>query len=84
MAFSTAEAHENVRRIDRTGQIADLSGGKIQKAAKKRDFALPIATRASKILGPISRHLMAQIIPMLRNAHKSLALGWLLAYFRVL
>ena len=34
----------------------------------KRDFALPIAARATRILGPISRHLMAQIIPMTRNA----------------
>ena len=50
--------------------------GKIQKAAmtllcdttQKRDFASPIATRASKILEPISRHLKAEVIPMIRNA----------------
>ena len=84
VALGTMEAIEYVRRIDRTGQIADPSGGKIQKAAttllcdttQKRDFAFPIATRASKILGPISGHLMAQIIPMIRNAAQAFR-SWL-------
>ena len=51
--------HFTVRRIDRTGQITNSPGSKIQ-------------ARASKILGPISGHLMAQIIPMIRQCCTSL------------
>ena len=32
------------------------------------DFAVPIGTRASKTLGPISRHFVAQILPITCNA----------------
>ena len=35
----------------------------------------PIAALSSKILGPISRHLMAQIIPMICNAARVLCNG---------
>ena len=42
---------------------------------QKRDFALPIAARASEIMGPISRQHMAQIIPMIRKAAHATRLG---------
>ena len=74
--FSTMEAYGYVRQMDRAGRIADSSRDKIQKATttllcdtnQKSDFALPIAKRASKFVGPISRHHVAQILPMIRNA----------------
>ena len=73
MAHRTMEAHACVRHLDHAGKIADSPSDKKQKAAtallrdaiQMRDFSLPIATRSSKILGPISRHLMAQILPMM-------------------
>ena len=90
MAFSTMKACEYVHRIGRTGEIADSPEIKIQKAAMtllcdttlERNFAIPVAARASRILGPIGRHLMAQVIPMIRNAAQAsrpgLAVGFLL------
>ena len=57
MALSTMEAYEYVRWIGRTGKIADSPGGRLQKASTtllrdtthKRDFGLPLATKASPI-----------------------------------
>ena len=65
MGHSTMEACEGVRHLDHAGRIADSPSSKKQKAAtallrdaiQNRYFSLPIAARASKILGPISRHL---------------------------
>ena len=79
MAHSTTEAYEYVRHLYHVGRIADTPSDKKRKAAtallrdatRKRDFSLPIVARASKILGPISRHLTAQIIPMICNAARA-------------
>ena len=59
MAVSTMEADEYVHQMDRTGKIADSPSDGTQKAAttllcdtvQKRDFALPVARRASQVLG---------------------------------
>ena len=79
MACSTMEAYEYVCHIDRVGSIADSPSDKKQEAAtallcdtiQKRDFAVLITARASRILGPISRHLMAQVIPMICNSARA-------------
>ena len=77
MAFSIMEACEYVRQMDRTGRIADSPRNTMQQKAattllsdtiQERDFALPIAKRASNILGPTSGHHVAQIPPMIRSA----------------
>ena len=34
-------------------------------------FALPIAKRASKVLGPISGHHVAQMLPLIRSAARA-------------
>ena len=83
------EAFEFVCHMDHGGRIADSPSNKKQKAAllrdtiQKRGFALPMAARASGILGPIGRHLMAQIIPVIcdaaRASRKGLAVGILRA-----
>ena len=60
-------------------KIGDFSINKIRKAAtcllcdtvQKRGFALPVATRASKVLGPISRQHVAQILPLIRSAARA-------------
>ena len=79
MAHSTMEAFERASHLDHAGRSADSPSSKKQKAATtllrdvipKRDFSLPIAARATKILGPISRHLKAQILPMMCNAARA-------------
>ena len=89
---TTMGAYEYVCHMDRAGRSADSTSDKKQKAATallrdtipKRDFALPIATRASKILGPISRHLMAQIIPMMCTAARASRPGLASGILRVL
>ena len=67
---------------------ADFPSDKKQEAATAllRDaiHSLPIAARASKILGPISRHLMAQIIPMIWNAARASRTGLAVGILRVL
>ena len=86
------EAYEYVRHLDHAGRIANSPSDKKQKAAtallrdaiQKRDFSWPIATRASKILGPISRHFMAQIIPMICNAARATRPGLAVGILRVL
>ena len=88
MAFSTMEASEYVRQIDRTGKIAESPNHRIQKAAttllcdtiQNRDFALPVARWASKALGAISSCHVTQILPMICTARASrpgLAVGTL-------
>ena len=92
MACSTKEAFEYVCHIGHAGKIAHSPGDKKQKAATalprdeipKRDFAKPIAARVSRILETISRHLMAQIIPMICSAPRDPRPGLAVGTFRVL
>ena len=92
MAFSTMEAYEYVRRFDGTRKIADSSDHMIQKAAttllcdtiQNRDFALPVARRASKSLGPISRFHVAQILPMMQKAAPASRPGLAVGILRLL
>ena len=78
--------------MDKADRIADSPSDKKHKAATTllrdaiqiRDFAVPIAARASRILGPISRHLMAQIIPMICDAARASRLGFAVGILRVL
>ena len=52
--------------------------------SKIRDFAAPIAARASKIFGPISLHLIAQILPMMCNAARASRPGLAVGVLRCL
>ena len=87
MAHSTMEAYEHVRHVDHAGNIADSPSNKKQKSATtvlrdaipKRDFSVPTAARATKLMGQISRHFVAQILPMIcdtaRACRPRLAVG---------
>ena len=63
MARSTADAINLVCCLDHNGKLDDSPQEKKQKAATtllrdeffRQDFAGPISSRASKVLGPISR-----------------------------
>ena len=87
MAFSTMEAYEFVCQKDRLGNVIDSPRHNMKKAAtiflsnttQKREFSLPTARRASKVLGPISRHSITQVLSMVcaasRASHPGLAEG---------
>ena len=62
MAHNTVKALDIVRRLDHDGKVDESPQGKKQKAAtallrdelQKQDFAKPVSSRASRILGPVS------------------------------
>ena len=74
MAQSTANAFDNVRRLDRDGKLDEAPKNKEQKIASgllcdklyEQDFAGLISVRASKFLGPISRYRVADILPHMK------------------
>ena len=79
MARSTAEAFNIVCCLDRSGKLDDSPQDKKQKAATallrdklyKQDFAGPISLRASRILGPISRFRIVEILPHMKLASRA-------------
>ena len=70
MACSTADAFDIVSRLNCNGNLDEVLQNKKQKVATgllldklhEQDFAGPFASRASKVLGPISRHRVADIL----------------------
>ena len=70
MARSTAGAFNMVCCLDRSGKLDDSPQDKKQKTATTllrdelcgQDFARPISLRASKVLGPISRFRVVEIL----------------------
>ena len=56
----------------------------LRDAIEIRDFSVPIAAPVSKILGPISRHLMAQILTMICDAARASRPGIAVGILRVL
>ena len=75
----TAEAFNIVCRLDRNGKLDEVSQDKKQKVATSllrdklhtQDFAGPISLRASKVLGPISRYRVADILPRMKLASRA-------------
>ena len=84
MARSTAEAFNVVCCLDRNGKLDDSPQDKKQKAAttllrdesKRQDFAGPISLRASKVLGPISRYRIADILPHMKLVSRASRSSW--------
>ena len=70
MACSTANAFDIVCRLDRDGELEEAPQNKKQKLATgllrdklhEQDFAGLISVWASKILGPISRYRVADVL----------------------
>ena len=89
MARSTAEAFNMVCCLDRNGKLDDSPLDKKQKVATtllrdelyRQDFAGPISSRASRVLGPISRFRVVEILPHMklvsRASHPGLTVGFL-------
>ena len=69
MAQSTADAFDIVCRLDRYGTLDEAPQNDKQKVATgllldklhKQDFVGPLSSRASRVLGPISRYRVADI-----------------------
>ena len=51
---------------------------------QQRDFLPPIARRATKVLGPVSKHRIAQVLPVIRCASRSTRPGSAVGIFRVM
>ena len=70
MALSTADAFDIVCRLDRNDTLDEVPQNKKQKIATwlfldklhKQNFAGPLSCRASRVLGPISRYRVADIL----------------------
>ena len=88
MTFHTANAFDIVCRLDRDDILDEVPQNKKQKVAtnllldkmRTQDFAGPLSGRATRVLGPINRHRIADILPhMNRVSRASPALDYLLA-----
>ena len=92
MARSTSEALNTVCCLDRNGKLGDVPQDKKQKAAAsllrdeshRQDFAGPISMRASKVLGPISRCRVADILPHMKLASRASRPGLAVGFLRIL
>ena len=70
MTFHTVNAFDIVCQLDRNDTLDEVPQNKKQKVATgllldklhKQDFAGPLACRASRVLGPISRHRVASCL----------------------
>ena len=90
MAHSTADAFNMVCCLDRNGKLDEVPQDKKQKAATtllrdeflKQDFAGPISLRASKVLGPISRSLVVEILPHMKLASRASRPGLTVGFVR--
>ena len=92
MAFCIADAFDILWRLDRNGTLDEVPQNKKQKVATgplldklhEQDFAGPLACRASKVLGPISRHRVADILHHMQLVSRASRLRLTVGFLRVL
>ena len=92
VAFNKVSAFDIICRLDRNDTSDDVPQNKKQKAATgllldklhKQDFSGPLACRASKVLGPISRHRVADILPHMKIVSRASRPGLLVGFLRIL
>ena len=88
---STANAFDVVCRLDRNDTLDDFPKNKKQKTATgllldklhKQDFAGPLSSRASRVLGPISRHRVADILHHMKLVSRASRPGLLVGFLRI-
>ena len=86
MAFNTASAFDIISPLDRNDTLQEVPQNNKQKAAtgllldklNKQDFDGPLACRASKVLGPISRHRVPDILPHIKIVSRA---SWVTCWF---
>ena len=92
MACSTANAFDIVCGLDREGKLDEAPQNKKPKFATgllrdklyEQDFAGPISVRASKVLGPISRYRVADILPHMKLVLRASRPGLTVGVLRIL
>ena len=92
MTCSTANAFDIICSLDRDGKLDEAPQNKKQKLATvllrdklfEQDFAGPISVRASKVLGPISRHRIADILPHMKLVSRASRPGLIVGVLRIL
>ena len=92
MAFNTANAYDIVCRLDRDDTLDEVPQNKKQKVAtgllldklRKQDFAGPLACRASRVLGPIRRHRVADILHHMKLVLCASRPGLFVGFLRIL
>ena len=88
MAYSTADAFDITYRLDRTGTLDEAPQNNKQEVATgllldklhKQDFAGPLSSRASKVLGPISRYRVADILPRMKLVSRASRPGLIVGF----
>ena len=92
MAFSSANALDIVCRLDRDDTLDEVPQNKKQKVATgllleklhKKEFAGPLSSRASRVLGPISRYRVADILPHMKLVSRASRPGLIVGFLRIL
>ena len=92
MTFHTANVFDIFCRLDRDDTFDETPQNKKQKVAtnllldkmRTQDFAGPIACRASRVSGPISRHRVADILPHVKRVSRASRPGLLVGFLHIL
>ena len=92
MACSTADAFNIVCCQDRDGKLDEAPQDSKQKVATgllsdtvcEQDFAGPLSSRASRVLGPISRHRVADILHHMKLVSRASRPGHSVGVLRIL
>ena len=88
MACSTANAFDIVCRLDRDGKLDEVpqkvAAGLLLDKLHEQDFAGLISLRASKVLEPISRYRVADILPHMKLVSRASRLGLTVGVLRIL
>ena len=88
MACNTSNAYDIVCRFDRDDTVDEVPQNKKQKVATgllldklhEQDFAGPLSSRASRVLGPMSRHRVADILLHVRSVSRASRPGLLVGF----
>ena len=79
MTFHTANAFDIACRLDRDDILDDVPQNKKQKMPpsllvdklRAQDFAGPLSSRATRVLGQICRHRIADILPHMKRVSRA-------------
>ena len=86
------EVRSWMSRLDRDDTPDEVSQNNKQKVAtgllldklRTQDFAGPLSSRAPRVLGPISRHRIADILPDMKRVSRASRPGLLVGFLRIL
>ena len=92
MTFHTASACDIVCRLDRDDILDEVPQNQKQKVAtgllldklRAQNFAGLLSCRATRVLGPISRHCIADIRPHLKRVSRASRPGLLVGFHRII